>query len=664
MEKTNGRGSITLPTVDAGVENPGLELVLSSASLNPEETKRTEEQGHSLRDGLRLPTHQRHRRNRQPLIKARHFYKTHGLFKRVLVGLLCLAYAAYFLAACLLDFQRALALFILTCLVLFTLAHRLLKRLLGKELTRCLKLYESMTCLWHSLLRVFGGLSLIRLCLWLALDTAQRPEQLTPSSGICVFIGILFVCSKHHSAVSWRTVLWGLGLQFFFGTFVIRTDPGFIAFQWLGDQVQIFLNDTVAGSSFVFGDMLVKNVFAFQALPIILFFGRVMSVLYYLGLMQVVVQKMAWCLQVTMGTTATETLAVAGNVFMGMASEVPLFIRPYLGDMTSEIHAVMTGGFATISGTVLGAYMSFGGINPSSLISASVMAAPCALAVSKLVYPEVEESKFRSWEGVKLPHGPDSHEKEKNILEAASSGGATDAIGLVANVTANLMAFLIVLAFINAALTWLWELVEIQGLSFQVICSYILQPMVFMMAVEWADCLGVAEVVGTKVFINEFVAYQQLSQYQHRLEEWIGGKKQWISERAEITTAFLLCGFFNLSSMGITLGGLMSMVPHRKSDLSKIVVSALLMGACVSFINACMAESFLSLGKWEPTVSFLSTSFNNSSYETYMCCKELFQSTSLNGTHMPSFSGPWEGNEFSAMALANCCGIYGHSICV
>nr|XP_020029103.1 sodium/nucleoside cotransporter 2 [Castor canadensis] len=471
--------------------------------------------------------------------------------------------------------------------------------------------------------RVFAGLSVVGLILWLALDTAQRPEQLISFAGICMFILILFACSKHHSAVSWRTVFWGLGLQFVFGILVIRTDPGFHAFQWLGEQIQIFLNYTVAGSSFVFGDELIQNVFAFQSLPIILFFGCVMSILYYLGLVQWVIQKITWVLQITMGTTATETLAVAGNIFVGM-TDAPLLIRPYLADMTlSEIHAVMTGGFATIAGTVLGAFISFG-IDASSLISASVMAAPCALALSKLVYPEIEESKFKSEEGVKLSRG-----KEKNILEAASNG-ATDAIGLVANVAGNLVAFLAVLAFINATLSWLGELVNIHGLTFQVICSYVLRPMVFMMGVEWADCPVVAEIVGVKFFLNEFVAYQQLSQYKNKrlsgMEEWIEGEKQWISVKAEIITTFALCGFANLSSIGITLGGLTSIVPQRKSDLSKVVVRALFTGACVSLISACMAGIlYVPRGAETDCVSFLNTSFTNRTYDTYVCCRELFQ---------------------------------------
>ncbi|XP_024423929.2 sodium/nucleoside cotransporter 2 isoform X3 [Desmodus rotundus] len=656
MEKTNGREATALSTVRTGIENPELETM--EEGLSPEETSGTEEQEQNLGDVLGFSTHQR--RSLQPFTRVRSFCKTHAsLFKKILLCLLCLAYTAYFLAACILDFQRALALFVLTCLVLLVLVHHFLKPFFGKKLTRCLKPFENSR-LKRWMKWVFAGVCLVGFILWLALDTAQRPEQLTSLAGIFLIILILFACSKHHSAVSWRAVLWGLGLQFVLGILVIRTDPGFNAFQWLGNQIQIFLNYTVAGSSFVFGDMLVKDVFAFQALPIIIFFGCVMSILYYLGLVQWVVQKIAWFLQITMGTTATETLAVAGNIFVGM-TEAPLLIRPYLADMTlSEIHAVMTGGFATISGTVLGAFISFG-IEASSLISASVMAAPSALALSKLVYPEVEESKFKNKEGVKLSRG-----KEKNILEAASNG-ATDAISLAANVAANLIAFLAVLAFINAALSWLGELVDIQGLTFQVICSYVLRPMVFLMGVEWADCPMVAEMVGIKFFTNEFVAYQQLSQYKNNrlsgVEEWIGGKKQWISVRAEIITTFSLCGFANLSSIGITLGGLTSMVPHRKSDLSKVVVRALFTGVCVSLISACVAGIlYVPRGAETDCVSFLNTSFTNRTYETYVCCRQLFQSTSLNGTNA-SFSGPWENKEFSAIALANCCDFYTDAVC-
>ncbi|XP_043841450.1 sodium/nucleoside cotransporter 1 [Dromiciops gliroides] len=647
---------ISLATPENGVENMGMEFL--EEGQEPDEPVWDEERGTGLDAGVR-PTPFWRRRLQSASLKARTFYRSHAeLFRWILLGLLCTAYAAFLLTACLLNFQRALALFIITCVVLFFLAHNLFKKFLGKKLLRYLKpLSHPSLNLW--LKRCLGAAALVGLVLWLALDTSQRPEQLVSFAGICMFIVFLFACSKHHFSVSWRAVLWGLGLQFVLGVFVIRTEPGFVAFQWLGDQVKIFLDYTVVGSSFVFGETLVKDIFAFQVLPIIIFFSCVMSILYYLGLMQWLILKISWLMQVTMGTTATETLSVAGNIFVSQ-TEAPLLIRPYLADMTlSEIHVVMTGGYATIAGSLLGAYISFG-IDPASLIAASVMAAPCALALSKLVYPEVEESKHRSEEGVKLSYG-----EAKNLLEAATSGAAIS-VGVIANIAANLIAFLAVLAFINAALSWLGVMVDIQELSFQVICSYILRPVAFMLGVDWADCPVVAELLGIKLFLNEFVAYQELSKYKHKrlegVEEWIGDKKQWISIRAEIITTFALCGFANFSSIGIMLGGLTSMAPHRKSEFSKIVMSALLTGACVSLVNACVAGILYVPREAEVSCfSVLNTSVITSSYDTYVCCKQVFQSTELVGTSSPSFAG--FRMEFSREMLTNCCRLYNHTAC-
>ncbi|KAM9070778.1 sodium/nucleoside cotransporter 2 [Sarcophilus harrisii] len=653
MEKEKEKDSISLSTKQNYQDNHGLDI--TGEELDNLEKTKTEDTGINLGNGSELPTFQRG--SQQPFSKARQFYKTHTqLFQRILLSLLCTAYAAYVLAACILNFQRALALFVLTCLGVFYLAYSLIKKHFGKEL-RCGKPFGNFRQrLW--LKWGLMAVAMVSLILWLILDTAQRPKQLVSFAGICMFLIILFAFSKHHFAVNWRAVFWGLMLEFALGILVIRTDPGFAAFQWLGEQIQIFLNYTVAGSSFVFGDALVRDVFAFQVLPIIVFFSCVMSILYYLGLMQWLIVKIAWFLQITLGTTATETLSVAGNIFVGM-TEAPLLVRPYLPDMTSsEVHAVMTGGFATISGTVLGAYISFG-IDAASLVSASVMAAPCALALSKLIYPEVEESKFKNKEGVKLSRG-----NQKNILEAASSGAA-DSIGLIANIATNLIAFLAVLAFINAALSWLGEMVDIEGLSFQVISSYVLRPIAFMMGVDWADCPMVAEMLGIKFFLNEFVAYERLSHYKNKrlsgIEEWIRGEKQWISVRAEIITTFSLCGFANLSSMGITLGGLTSMAPKRKSDFAKLVVRALLTGACVSLVNACVAGIlYVPRGAEADCTSFLdTTNFTSPSYEIYVCCRQLFQSVTLNNTGQIPFSQLWT----SPNSLASCCGFYNHTVC-
>ncbi|MGH0132264.1 UNVERIFIED_CONTAM: hypothetical protein FKN15_051092 [Acipenser sinensis] len=459
----------------------------------------------------------------QPFTRAKGFCQAHSQVIKTIGAVVLLAgYLSFFIAACVLDFHRALALVVITALVAVFTGYELVNKFLGDRIIECF-----------------------------------RP-------------------------VSWRAVFWGLGLQFALGLFIIRTDPGFEAFNWLGKQIQIFLDYTKAGSGFVFGETLITQAFAFQALPIVIFFSCVMSVLYYVGVMQWLIIKIAWLMQVSMGTSPTESLSVAGNIFVGQ-TEAPLLIRPYLPEMTnSEIHAVMTGGFATIAGSVLGAYISFGteapllirpylpemtnseihavmtggfatiagsvlgayisfGIDASSLIAASVMAAPCALALSKLSYPETEETKFKNKDEIKIDSG-----EQQNILEAASNG-ASDSIGLVANIAANLIAFLAVLEFINAALQWLGGMVDYPELSFQLICSYIFMPVTFMMGISWEDSFLAAELIGTKLFLNEFVAYEKLSAFKRNrfngLEEYINGQKQWVSVSNKL---FLLSNCYGL----------------------------------------------------------------------------------------------------------------------
>ncbi|NWU97139.1 S28A1 protein, partial [Upupa epops] len=598
----------------------------------------------------------------QPAAKAKRFCRAHAkMLRGVFLGLLGVAYLCYFIAACWLNFQRALALVVMTAVVVFFICWSLFKKFCGaKVLVLLSPVWKCFQKSWPWLKWLLWITLLGGLIVWLVLDTSRNRDQLVSLAGFCFLVLFLFAFSKNHSAVSWRAVFWGLGLQFLFGLFVLRTTPGTQAFQWLGDQIQVFLSYTTAGSSFVFGNTLIEEVFAFQTLPIVVFFSCVMSILYYLGVMQWLIIKISWLLQISMGTTPTETLSVAGNIFVGQ-TEAPLLIRPYLADMTrSEIHAVITGGFSTIAGSVMGAYISFG-IDAASLIAASVMAAPCALAMSKLVYPEVEESKFKGKGSIHLSSG-----EEQNVLEAASNGAAAS-VGLVANIAANLIAFLAVLEFINAALRWFGEMVDIEGLSFQMICSYVLMPVAFLMGADWADSPLVAELLGIKIFLNEFVAYQQLATYKKNrlsgLEEWNGSQKQWISERAESISTFALCGFANLSSIGIILGGLTSIVPHRKGDIASVVLRALLTGICVSMLNACLAGLLHVPTELGDCVSFFSTTnFSSTSYTMYMCCKELFASSVLqNGTL--SFTGAWAGQPESMLYLRQCCGHYNYTTC-
>ncbi|XP_015742964.1 sodium/nucleoside cotransporter 2-like isoform X1 [Python bivittatus] len=655
-----GEVQISPEVNDMGLANPGFELTESERNAKEAPSPEIWEENHA-QDGRFW----RIKNMVQPFSKAKRFYKTHyQLFRKIFLGILCAGYLAYFIAACWLDFHRALALVILTGLAIVLLAYSMVKKWWGSKiiqmLSPCMKCCQNA---WPWMKWVLCAIFLIALVTWLVLDMSQRKEQLVSLGGFCVLVLLLFLFSKHHMAVSWRAVFWGLGLQFVLGIFIIRTEPGFQAFQWLGNQIQIFLNYTLAGSSFVFGEKLVQECFAFQALPIIVFFSCVMSILYYLRVMQFIILKMSWLLQITMGTAATETLSVVGNIFVGM-TEAPLLIRPYLGDMTrSEVHAVMTGGFATIAGSVMGAYISFG-IDASSLIAASVMAAPCALAMAKLVYPEVEESQFKSQEGVKIACG-----EEKNILEAAGNG-ATVSVGLVANIAANLIAFLAVLEFLNSSLSWLGGMVNLPQLSFQLICSYVLMPLAFLLGASWEDAFLVAELLGIKLFLNEFVAYQQLSIYKKNrlagLTEWDGSHKQWISPRAETIVTFALCGFANLSSIGIMLGGLASMAPQRKSEFSSIVLRALITGASVSLINACIAGIlFVPRDVTDCLDFFNNTIINSTSYSLYECCQKLFSSSLPSSTGSLSFTGIWGtvDSNVTEIYLQNCCDYYNASVC-
>ncbi|KAF2980435.1 hypothetical protein EK904_011239 [Melospiza melodia maxima] len=505
----------------------------------------------------------------QPASKAQHFCKAHAkLVRRVLLGLLAVAYLCYFIAACYLNFQRALALVVITAVIVFFICWELFQKHFGAKVLLLLRpVGKCFQKAWPWLKWLLWVALLAGLIVWLVLDTGRNPEQLISLAGFSVLVLFLFACSKHHGAVSWRAVIWGLGLEFLLGLFVLRTTPGNQAFQWLGDQVQYFLGYTTAGSSFVFGNTLIEDIFAFQSLPIIVFFSCVMSILYYLGVMQWIILK----------------------------TEAPLLIRPYLADMTlSEIHAVMTGGFSTIAGSVMGAYISFG-IDAGSLIAASVMAAPCALAMAKLVYPEVEESKFKGKASVRISRG-----EEQNILEAASNGAA-NSVGLVANIAANLIAFLAVLEFINAALRWFGEMVDIEGLTFQ--CGAQLWA---LWGCSWAD-----------VTIPCCCALQ---------------------ERAESITTFALCGFANLSSIGIMLGGL----PNRRPCPPGLLHVPTEVGDCAVF--------------------FGNTNFSSTSYTMYTCCKQLFASSVLqNGTL--SFTGSWADQSDSEQWLKECCAHYNHTSC-
>ncbi|KAK6318224.1 hypothetical protein J4Q44_G00115150 [Coregonus suidteri] len=600
-----------------GVVNQGFETQEDDISVSNRSSIKEEQSRKGL--GLYLS------KISKPINATEDYFKAHSkTIKYIVLGLLGAGYVAYFITACVLDFERAIALVVLTSLAVVSKAYDLLKTYKGDSITKCF--IPAQRCFNN-----FRG--------WIIGVFVVAVLALLDSGGMeASFLG------------SWFTILYRTVCH----KDRARTHSFPMAWRTSADILELHKK----GSSFVFGS-LVDDIFAFQALPIVIFFSSVMSVLYFLGIMQWLIIKIAWVMQITMGTSPTETLSVAGNIFVGQ-TEAPLLIRPYLMDMTkSEVHAVMVGGFATIAGSVMGAFISFG-IDASSLISASVMAAPCALAISKLSYPETEESKFTSEENIKVACGD-----EKNILEAASSGAAAS-IGLVANIAANLIAFLAILAFINASLGWLGGLVGFHSVTFEMICSYVFMPVAFMMGIPFEESFTVAQLIGTKLFLNEFLAYRKLSQLKgnrvNGLDEIVDDERQWISVRSEIICTYALCGFANFSSLGIVIGGLSSICPSRRGDISSLVLRALFTGTCVSLINACIAGIlFVPPPPLDCLDVFRTSFFNTTNIDLKACCIDLFGSTVNNGTI--SFEGSWSTVTNATLYFTNCCGLFDNAVC-
>ena len=397
-------------------------------------------------------------------------------------------------------------------------------------------------------------------------------ERLISLFGLAVFVGLSYAFSVDRRAVKWSPVLWGIALQLIFAILILKTAPGLAVFKFLGDMVTQFLNFSDAGAKFIFGDTFAEHFIAFKVLPTIIFVSSFITILYYYGILQRVVQAVAWLMIKTMKTSGAETLSCAANIFVGQ-TEAPLLIKPYLATMTlSELHAVMTGGFATIAGGVMAAYISFG-VPAHHLIAASVMSAPAALAISKLLYPETEKSLTAGEVEVKV------EQVYANAVDAAASG-ASDGLKLAANVAAMLIAFLGLLAFFNALLGWFGGLISLPQLSLELILGYLMAPVAWLMGVPWADCAEVGVVLGKKTILTEFIAYLDLMELV---------KQQAISERSQIISTYALCGFSNIGSIGIQIGGIGALAPQRQGDLARLSVRALIAGSLACFMTACIA---------------------------------------------------------------------------
>ncbi len=420
-----------------------------------------------------------------------------------------------------------------------------------------------------------------------SLDTPLLP-RLRSVLGLAVLLLIAWLLSTDRHRVAWRVVLWGTALQILFALFILKTPVGAGFFDGVNRVVVALLGFTVDGAQFVFGNLVWNNVpvgtgeVGQGALPTIIFFSSLMTVLYHLGIMQLAVKGVAWVMQRTMRTSGAETLSAAGNIFVGQ-TEAPLLIKPFVDRMTqSELMAVMTGGFATVAGGVLAAYVGillayFPDI-AGHLIAASVMSAPAALVVAKLMVPEdgTPETAGSLEINVERP--------DVNVIDAAARG-ASEGLFLALNVGAMLLAFIALIYLLNGLLGWATGLIGLEGITLEQILGYVLAPLAWLMGVSWTDAPAVASLLGVKTVLNEFFAYFQLA-------GTLGGPTG-LEPRSIIIATYALSGFANFSSIAIQLGGIGGIAPSRRHDLSRLGLRAMIGGSIAAFMTATVAGMVL-----------------------------------------------------------------------
>ncbi|HKY59556.1 MAG TPA: NupC/NupG family nucleoside CNT transporter [Gemmatimonadota bacterium] len=436
-------------------------------------------------------------------------------------------------------------------------------------------------------------------------------ERLISVLGMAFLVFVAWVLSVDRRRFPARIVIWGAALQFVFALLILRTAPGEQFFALVNDAFIRLLGYTQEGARFIFGNLVDNNIpvgipigepaatapldpalppryaaagsyFAFTVLPTIIFFSSFMTVLYYLKVMQVVVKSVAWIMQRTLGTSGAETLSASGNIFVGQ-TEAPLMIKPFVERMTmSELHCVMTGGFATVAGGVMAAYVGmlvayFPDI-AGHLLAASVMSAPAAILISKVMYPEDGEPETRGTLKADIP-SPDV-----NVIDAAARG-AGEGLTLALNVGAMLLAFIALIALANGLIGWGGGVLGAEDLSLELILGWVLAPLAWLMGVPWKDAVSIGSLLGVKTVVNEFVAYLQLASSLQQ-----GAP---LDPRSVVIATYALCGFANFSSIAIQIGGIGGIAPNRRTDLSRIGLRAMIGGTLAAFMTATVAGAIL-----------------------------------------------------------------------
>jgi CNT family concentrative nucleoside transporter len=403
--------------------------------------------------------------------------------------------------------------------------------------------------------------------------------RLTGVLGIAVILGLAYLFSTNRRAIKMKTILWGLGLQLALGLFVLRVPSGQIIFQTLGAGAKHLLDFSYVGSTFIFGelgkaDSSLGLIFAFQVLPTIIFIAAFFAVLYHLGVMQIIIRGAAWVMTKIMGASGAESLNVAASIFMGQ-TEAPLTIRPFLPRLTkSELMTVMTSGMAHISGGMMAAYIRVGGADPKNLLTAVIMTAPGTLLMAKMLVPETEQPLTAG--RVQMPEA----QKESNVLGAIARG-TVDGLHLALNVGAMLIVFLALLALLNALMGWVHIYIHWFPYSLQQILGWIFAPVAWLIGVSWHDASAIGNLLGTRMVLNEFVAFAEL-----------GKIKDTLDPRTFTIATFALCGFANFSSIGIQIGGIGALAPEQRDQLAKFGIRAMLAGTMANLISASIVGIF------------------------------------------------------------------------
>jgi concentrative nucleoside transporter, CNT family len=401
--------------------------------------------------------------------------------------------------------------------------------------------------------------------------------------GLLTMLGLAYAFSTNRRAIRFKTVAWGLGLQFAFAVFVLRVEYGRRLFQEIGDAANRILAYSFAGSEFVFGPLgkqtsSIGFVFAFQVLPVVIFICALFAILYHYGIMQFIIRIAAWAMTRFMGASGAESLNVAASIFMGQ-TEAPVTIRPFLPELThSELMTVMTSGMAHVSGSIMAAYFLFGA-EPRHVLSAVIMTAPGTILVSKMLVPETEEPKTAG--RVVMSQEETEKESHENLLGAIARGTG-DGLHMALNIGAMLIAFLALVALVDGILGGIHRHIAWFPVSMERILGVLFSPVAWVIGVPWRDCPAIGNLLGTRMVLNELVAFSML-----------GPQRATLDPRSFTIATFALCGFANLSSIGIQIGGIGALAPNKRGELARLGVRAMLAGTMANLMSASIAGMLL-----------------------------------------------------------------------